>query len=60
MFGKFYTSVQYTDAALSSGWYITLIAFTLEYLALFVCLYVVVNPREILQDLRNGRKEPAS
>jgi hypothetical protein len=60
MFGKFYTSTQYTDAALSTGWFITLIAFTLEYLVLFVCLYFIVNPGEIVQTLQKGRNEPAS
>jgi hypothetical protein len=60
MFGKFYTSIQYTDTTLSSGWFITLFAFTLEYLALFVCLYFLVNPREIVRDLRNGCKKPVS
>jgi hypothetical protein len=53
MFGAFYTSTQYTDPALSPGWFITLIMFTLEYLALFVCLYVIVNPKEIFRQVRS-------
>lgn len=60
MFRTFYTATQYTDMTLSSGWFITLIAFTLEYLALFVCLCFIVNPREIVRNLRKGRNEPAS
>jgi hypothetical protein len=52
MFGTFYTSTSYTDASLSTGWIITLIAFTLEYLALFVCIWVVVNPPEIYRKIR--------
>jgi len=55
MFRTFYVSTQYTDPALSSGWFITLFVFTLEYLALFVCLYLIVNPKEIVQQLKKGR-----
>jgi hypothetical protein len=51
MFGAFYTALQYTAPALSSGWMITLVVFSLEYLALFVCLWFVVNPREIIHKL---------
>lgn len=60
MFGNFYTSLKYTDTVLSSGWMITLIMFTLEYLALFACLWFVVSPQEIFRRVRqaSGRKEP--
>jgi hypothetical protein len=49
MFRTFYSALTYTDPVLSSGWMITLGAFTLEYLALIICLWFVVNPKEILQ-----------
>ena len=52
MFGAFYVSTSYTDPLLSTGWFITLIVFTLEYLALFVCLWLVVNPLEIYRKVR--------
>ena len=52
MFGTFYSALTYTDPVLSSGWMITLGAFTLEYLALIICLWFVVNPKEILQKVR--------
>jgi hypothetical protein len=54
MFGAFYTAVTYTDPVLSSGWMITLVVFTLEYLALFVCLWFVVNPKEIWHMIRQA------
>jgi hypothetical protein len=54
MFGSFYTALQYTDAALSSGWMITLAVFTLEYGALFACLWLVVNPVEIVRRVRQA------
>jgi len=60
MFGSFYTALQYTDTALSSGWMITLVVFTLEYLALFVCLWSVVNPREIYDKIRQASGKSSS
>jgi hypothetical protein len=59
MFGAFYTALQYTEPVLSSGWMATLIMFTLEYLALFVCLWFVVSPPEIFRRVRQaaGKKE---
>ena len=59
MFGAFYTSVKYTDPVLSSGWTITLVVFTLEYLALFVCLWFVVNPVEIYKRIRKASTKSA-
>lgn len=56
MFGAFYTAVEYTDPVLSSGWIITLIMFTLEYLALFVCLWLVVSPIDIYHRIRTTGK----
>jgi hypothetical protein len=55
LFRTFYTSTQYTDPALSSGWYTILIVFTLEYLVLFTCIYLVVNPKDIVQHLQKVR-----
>ncbi len=52
MFGAFYTSTSYTGSVLSTGWFITLIAFTLEYIALFVCVWLVVNPPDIYRKIR--------
>jgi hypothetical protein len=56
MFGAFYTAVQYTEPALSSGWLLTLMMFTLEYLALFVCVWIVVNPMDIYSKIRIAQK----
>jgi hypothetical protein len=55
MFGAFYTSTSYTSPLLSTGWFITLIEFTLEYLALFVCIWLVVDPPEIYRKIRGAR-----
>jgi hypothetical protein len=61
MFGNFYTALKYTNETLSSGWMITLVMFTLEYLALFACVWLVVNPPEIFRRVRQaaGKKETA-
>ncbi len=56
MFGAFYTALQYTEPALSSGWMLTLLMFTLEYLALFVCVWVVVNPKNLYSKIRTWQK----
>jgi hypothetical protein len=52
MFGAFYTANKYTEPVLSTGWLLTLIVFTMEYLALFVCIWFVVNPREIYRKIQ--------
>jgi hypothetical protein len=57
MFGAFYTSVTYTDPVLSSGWITTLVVFTLEYFALFVCLWFVVSPMEIYDKIRKSSEK---
>jgi hypothetical protein len=54
MFRTFYTSTQYTDTALSSGWYTILVVFTLEYLVLFACIYLIVNPKDIVRHLQKA------
>lgn len=60
MFGAFYTSTEYTSPLLSTGWYLTLVAFTLEYLALFICLWVIINPLEIIRILQKGKSGAVS
>lgn len=55
MFGAFYVANSYTNPVLSSGWVLTLLAFTLEYLALFVCLWLVIDPKGLYQKLQNGQ-----
>ncbi len=52
MFGAFYTALTYTEPLLSSGWMITLIMFTVEYLALLICLWLVVKPGDIFNALK--------
>ena len=56
MFRAFYTAIQYTEPVLSSGWMLTLMMFTLEYLALFVCVWFVANPMEIYTKIRTVQK----
>ena len=60
MFGAYYTSTVYTNPALSGGWYLTLALFTLEYLVLFICLCLIINPLDIIRKLQKGKSEPAS
>jgi hypothetical protein len=45
MFGSFYTNLEYTNAVGSSGWYTTLIFFTLQYFALVFLVYTIVSPK---------------
>lgn len=53
MFGAFYTATAYTGPVLSAGWILTLMLFTLEYLALALCLWLVVDPVQLYRDLRS-------
>lgn len=53
MFRAFYTATQYTEPVLSSGWMMTLLLFTLEYLAIILCIWSVVNPVELYRKIRN-------
>jgi hypothetical protein len=48
VFGLLYTTKEYLNPALSTDWWITLGLFTAKYLALSICIWLVVNPREIL------------
>lgn len=53
MFGSFYTNLEYTNPAGSSGWYLTLFFFTLQYLAILVLVFAIIRPKEgLLQKVR--------
>ncbi len=52
IFGAYYVANNYTEPALSGGWFLALAIFTLEYIALFVCIWLVVNPLEIYRRIR--------
>ncbi len=60
MFGAYYTALTYTDPALSGGWMVTLVMFTLEYLALLACVWLVVDPQRIVSSLHNAIQAPAT
>jgi hypothetical protein len=46
MFGYFYTNLEYTNPAGSSAWFLTLVFFTLQYLALLTLVFVIIRPKE--------------
>jgi hypothetical protein len=53
MFGIFYTNLEYTNAVGTPGWFITLIFFTVQYLALLSLVFVIIRPpRGFLGSLR--------
>ena len=53
MFGSFYTNMEYTNTVGSYGWYITLMFFTLQYLAILILVFSIVRPsRGILGTLQ--------
>ncbi len=56
MFGAFYTALKYTEPVSSFGWMLTLTMFTLEYLAIFACIWVVVNPMDLYAKIRITQK----
>lgn len=56
MFGTFYVANNYTAPIFSAGWQLTLIIFTLEYFALLVCVWVVVNPKEMYREIWKVRE----
>jgi hypothetical protein len=45
MFGSFYTNLEYTNAVGSYGWYMTLIFFTIQYIALMVLVFAIIRPK---------------
>jgi hypothetical protein len=46
MFGGYYTNLEYTNPIGSSGWYLTLLFFTLQYVVLMTLMYFTVRPQE--------------
>jgi hypothetical protein len=45
MFGGFYTNLEYTNPVGSYGWTLTLIFFTLQYLAILVLVLLIIRPK---------------
>jgi hypothetical protein len=55
MFGSYYTNLEYTNPAGSYGWYLTLVFFTLQYLALLILVVAIIRPHEgLLQKKREN------
>jgi hypothetical protein len=54
-FGSFYIANEYTQPLLSFGWMITLLLFTLEYLTIFICIWLVVNPAGLYRKIRKAQ-----
>ncbi|MFA4825945.1 MAG: hypothetical protein WC593_12405 [Methanoregula sp.] len=53
MFGKYYANLNYTNPAGSAEWYLTLLFFTLQYLALLLLMYVIIRPPDgIIKKIR--------
>jgi len=53
LFGSFYTNLEYTNAVGSSGWYLSLLFFTLQYCAILLLVYVIIRPKNgLLQMIR--------
>lgn len=46
MFGKYYVNLNYTHPVGTSDWYLTLVFFTLEYIAFLILLYFIIRPKE--------------
>lgn len=46
MFRNFYVNLEYVNPVGSSGWYLTLFFFSIEYLVLLVLMYYVIRPQE--------------
>ncbi|GAB6284235.1 MAG: hypothetical protein STSR0009_04340 [Methanoregula sp.] len=46
MFGNYYVNLQYVNPVGSASWYLTLIFFTLEYLALLALVFLIIRPHE--------------
>ncbi len=57
MFGRFYTNLEYVNPVGSADWYLTLFFFTIQYAALLVLMYYVIQPFEILRQIRKNRTE---
>jgi hypothetical protein len=46
MFRTYYVNLEYVNPVGSSGWYLTLLFFTFEYLVLIILMYYAVRPQE--------------
>jgi len=46
MFGKYYVNLNYSNPLGSTDWYLTLLFFTLQYLALLLLVYLIIRPPE--------------
>ena len=57
MFGGFYTNLEYVNPVGSADWYLTLFFFTIQYAALLVLMYYVIQPWEIVQQIRKNHTE---
>jgi len=44
MFGKYYVNLNYSNPVGSADWYLTLLFFTLQYLALLLLVYLIIRP----------------
>lgn len=55
MFGRFYTNLEYTNITGSSDWYLTLFFFTFQYAALLVLMYYVIQPLDLVNQIRENR-----
>jgi hypothetical protein len=60
MFGAYYTALAYTAPVLSGGWMVTLVMFSLMYLSLLSCVWLVVDPPRIVSSLRKAMQAPAA
>lgn len=46
MFGKYYVNLNYINPVGASDWYLTLVFFSLEYIAFILLLYFIIRPKE--------------
>jgi hypothetical protein len=46
MFGTYYVNLEYINPVGSSGWYLTLFFFTVEYLIFILLFYYIIRPKE--------------
>lgn len=49
LFGSFYVNLQYVNPVGSAGWYMTLVFFSLEYLALLALIFIIIRPQGGIQ-----------
>ena len=53
MFGKYYVNLNYSNPVGSADWYLTLLFFTLQYLALLLLVYLIIrSPEGIVKKIR--------